>query len=187
MLYSTSKSSAIWWRTARTSRRWPARIDFTGLIAVLPLGTMGSMTQGVQSGTGPGRTAFATIRRLARQPRPHDNAFFFEGGCELLDAPSEWCYGTRARSLHVWLDSCADPRTLSFRGKVRDYLVNSSHVSPLRLERLTLWGGTLATQQSDLELDTVEMLFPTANRRVLDEVGMLRAETLLRSSRPEAR
>ena len=55
---------------------------------------------------------------------------------------------------------------------MRDYLLNSSHVSPLRLERLTLWGGTLATQQTDLELDTVEMLFPTANRRAVDEVGL---------------
>ena len=186
MLYSTSKSTSG--HLVEDGTHVPTMagsgIDFTGLIAVLPLGTMGAMTQGVRVRQhGAGQNSFRYDPPPGTAGKGHtNNAFFFEGGCELLDAPSEWCYDAKTRSLHVWLDSCADPRTLSFRGKVRDYLLNSSHVSPLRLERLTLWGGTLATQQTDLELDTVEMLFPTANRRVVDEVGTLRAETLLRNN-----
>jgi|EP01046_Picozoa_sp_COSAG06_P003421 hypothetical protein len=38
-----------------------------------------------------------------------------------------------------------------------------------------MWGGTMAVLRSELTLDTVDLLFPTANRRVLDETGMLRA------------
>ena len=45
----------------------------------------------------------------------------------------------------------------------------------LRVEDLAMWGGTMAVLRSELTLDTVDLLFPTANRRVLDETGMLRA------------
>ena len=45
----------------------------------------------------------------------------------------------------------------------------------LRVEELAMWGGTMAVLRSELTLDTVDLLFPTANRRVLDETGMLRA------------
>ena len=67
---------------------------------------------------------------------------------------------------------CADPSKLSFRGKAREYLINATQLpSPgLRLEKMALWGGTVAVVRSELTLDTVNVLFPTANRRVLDEV-----------------
>ena len=48
-------------------------------------------------------------------------------------------------------------------------------VDRLRVEELAMWGGTMAVLRSELTLDTVDLLFPTANRRVLDETGMLRA------------
>jgi len=41
----------------------------------------------------------------------------------LLDSQSEWCVDSQKR-LHVWLDGCADPSTVTFRGKTQAYLVN---------------------------------------------------------------
>jgi hypothetical protein len=98
-----------------------------------------------------------------------------------LDSEEEWCYHAPTRSVHVWLDQCADPSKLSFRGKVQEYLINGTQLpSPgLKIEKLAMWGGTLAVVRSQLELNTVDMLFPTANRRVLDEPGPLRADTQL--------
>lgn len=41
--------------------------------------------------------------------------------------------------------------------------------------------------QTDLVLDTVELLFPTANRRVLGETGGLAADTYLGNNRAGGR
>ena len=158
-------------------------LDFTGTIAVMPLGTMGDETQGVrvakhQVGSG----SFTYVYPADAKRELHmNNAFFFEGSCTLLDNEGEWCYDTPTKSIRVWLDNCTNPSPLTFRGKVRDYLINGTQLpSPgLRLEKLAMWGGTFAVLRSKLTLDTVDVLFPTANRRVLGEPGMLRASTLL--------
>ena len=158
-------------------------LDFTGTIAVMPLGTMGDETQGVRVGKhAVGSANFSyTYPTGAKRELHMNNAFFFEGSCRLLDSEGEWCYDAPTRSIHVWLDRCADPNELSFRGKVREYLINATQLpSPgLRIEKLALWAGTAAVIRSELTLDTVDVLFPTANRRVLDEAGMLRADTQL--------
>ena len=57
-------------------------------------------------------------------------------------------------------------------------LYSNVHPSGVR-SNLTLWGGTFSAIRADVHLDTVKMLFPAANRRVLDEVGVTSAETLV--------
>jgi hypothetical protein len=57
----------------------------------------------------------------------------------------------------------------------RPFLSAARGYPRLRVEDLAMWGGTMAVLRSELTLDTVDLLFPTANRRVLDETGMLRA------------
>jgi hypothetical protein len=120
-------------------------IDFTGAIVVLPLGVMGDETQGVRvarHNVGSGNLSY-TYPPGVRRELHMNNAFFLEGSCTLLDSEGEWCYDSSARSVHVWLDGCMDPSKLSFRGRVREYLLNATQLpSPgLRLERLTMWGG----------------------------------------------
>ena len=158
-------------------------LDFTGTIAVMPLGVMGDETQGVRVAKYQvGNSSFNYVYPKDTKRELHmNNAFFFEGSCKLLDSEGEWCYDAPTRSIHIWLDNCADPSHLTFRGKVREYLINGTQLpSPgLRIEKLTMWGGTFAVLRSNLTLDTVDLLFPTANRRVLGEAGMLRANTLL--------
>jgi hypothetical protein len=217
MLYSTKQSTpeVLIEDGTHVPSMASSGIDFTGAIVVLPLGVMGDETQGVRvarHNVGSGNLSY-TYPPGVRRELHMNNAFFLEGSCTLLDSEGEWCYDSSARSVHVWLDGCMDPSKLSFRGRVREYLLNATQLpSPgLRLERLTMWGGersvsvtcaarilaeislchtcscqemlrvepartgTLAVQRSELALDTVEMLFPTANRRVLDEVGPVRA------------
>ena len=158
-------------------------LDFTGTIAVMPLGIMGDETQGVRvakHNVGSGNFSYSYPKNTKRELHMN-NAFFFEGSCRLLDSEGEWCFDASTRSIHVWLDNCADPNKLSFRGKVGEYLLNATQLpSPgLKIEKLAMWAGTVAVVRTELTLDTVHMLFPTANRRVLDETGMLRADTKL--------
>ena len=81
--------------------------------------------------------------------------------------------------MKVWLDGCADPSKLALRGKTRAYLLNTTGHVDLTLRDLTLFGGTFAAPQADLRLERVQMLFPSANRRVLDDEGFSAAETVL--------
>ena len=107
--------------------------------------------------------------------------FFFEGDCRLLDSESEWCYDTASGAVHVWLDGCTDPASVQLRGKTRSYLLNASRVL-VTLKDVTLFGGTVNFAGSDVVLDTADLLFPTFNRRVLGEPGLLAADTVLQMS-----
>jgi len=153
-------------------------IDFTGTIAVLPLGTMGSATQGVRVKNHiAGQSSFSYDSPPDGQGHHHMNLpYFFEGSCKLLDAEGEWCI--EGGRLHVWLDSCADPNERSFRGKVRQHLLNATrlqsrnHAAQLTLAHLVTWAGSLSLPQTDVTLDTVQLLYPTWHRRSLDELGL---------------
>jgi hypothetical protein len=167
----------------------------TGMIAVLPLGTMGNMAQGVrvESHTvGAGEFTYVPPKGTAGKGHTN-NAFFFEASCGLLDAEGEWCYEPASRSLRLWFAGCVDPRhgkAKSVRGRVTDYLLNATGIGArhlgegafLRLEFLTLWGGALHVVQSNLELNTVQWLFPTASKRTLNQVGVIDAPIVLNNN-----
>jgi hypothetical protein len=68
-------------------------LDFTGTIAVISLGTMGDMSQGVKVNThAAGAHSFRYTAPAGTVGKGHLNVpFFFEGSCTLLDAEGEWC------------------------------------------------------------------------------------------------
>ena len=157
-------------------------IDFAGMIAVLPLGTMGALTQGVKvTQHGVGKDTFSYVSPSGTVGKGHLNIpFFFEGSCKLLDIEGEWCLHSEDGSVSVWLEGCVDPSKVQVRGKVRDYLVSvTKKKAKLKMQRLVLWGGTLKAPQTNLILDRIVMAHPSANRYVLGEIGMTAAETVL--------
>jgi hypothetical protein len=164
-------------------------LDLTGAIAVLPLGTMGKLTQGVVVlKHGAGAAGFTYKSPVGTAGKGHTNIpFYFEGACSLLDAEGEWCIGTATsgerKVLKVWLDGCAAPSSVALRGKRMDYLLNvTARKVALSLADVTLWGATLAAPQATLSLDGVELLHPQAMRNTLGVVGAagLAAETTLK-------
>lgn len=77
---------------------------------------------------GAGAPAFSFTPPPGTGGKGHTNLpFFFEGSCALLDSEAEWCFDSQRR-LHVWLDGCADPSTVAFRGKTRAYLINVTKI-----------------------------------------------------------
>ena len=161
-----------------------SNLNLTGTIAVLPLGTMGSLTQGVRVlHHAAGGGSFTYTPPAGTAGKGHSNLpFFFEGSCSLLDAEGEWCYDQHERRLRVWLESCASPSTVEMRGKAHAYLINATRRTRLTLERMSLFGGSLSAPQSDLALNQVQMLYPSANRRVLDEIGDTTAPIVLEAN-----
>ena len=105
-------------------------LDLTGAIAVLPLGTMAKLTQGVAVVKhGAGAADFTYKSPAGTAGKGHTNLpFYFEGACALLDAEGEWCVGSTPSSgkhvLKVWLDGCVAPSSVKLRGKRMDYLIN---------------------------------------------------------------
>ena len=131
-----------------------SNLDLSGALAVLPLGTMGSLTQGVRVARhGAGAGNFSFTPPPGTQGKGHLNLpYYFEGSCALLDHEGEWCVDghadQRGGRLRVWLDGCADPRSVELRGKTRAYLLNATRGTRLTLRRLTLFGGTFAAPQA---------------------------------------
>ena len=141
-------------------------IDLTGAIAVLPLGTMGSLTQGVVvKQHSVGSDSFTYDAPTGTAGKGHLNIpYFFEGACSLLDAEEEWCYNEKTRQVSVWMNECRDPSTVIFRVKRLDYLftaTSGSNKSPskiaLTVSNLAMWGGTFSAVQSTLSLSNVLM------------------------------
>ena len=156
-------------------------LNLTGALAVLPLGTMGSLTQGVRVlHHTPGSSSFTYLPPAGTAGKGHrNNPFFLEGSCALLDSEGEWCFDTTRRRLRVWLDACADPSAAQMRGKAHSYLINATRRTRLTLQRMSLFAGSLAARQCDLTMDEVDLRFPSANRRTLDEAGDTTAPIVL--------
>ena len=96
LLYSTRTSSAghVVEDGAHSPSMASSKIDFTGAIAVLPLGTMGVLTQGVRVASHDG-ASFRYAPPAGTADKGHANLpFFFEGSCRLLDHEGEWCVDT---------------------------------------------------------------------------------------------
>ena len=169
-------------------------LDLTGAIAVLPLGTMGALTQGVVvKNHEAGSNSFTYDPPAGTAGKGHLNIpYFFEGSCALLDAEGEWCYDEKTKSLRVWLEGCKDPASVNFRWKRLDYLFTATtgaHGNPSRislaLSHLALWGATFAAVQSKVSFDNVLMAHPNANKYTLGSSGVdgAAAETSLNNNK----
>lgn len=149
-------------------------IDFTDTILVMPIGTMGTDAGGVlveRHGRGSSTISYAQPPGTAG--KGHANVpFFFEGHPKLLDAEYEWAYDASARQLLFWPPACADPNAMTFRGKVHNYVLNASNAQ-LTLANLTLFGGTISSENVQLSLDTVRMAYPSFNTRSVSHDSLL--------------
>ena len=137
-------------------------LDFTGTIAVLPLGTMGALTQGVRvMRHGKGQGSFSYTPPPGTAGKGHLNIpYYFEGSCSLLDSEGEWCVETSTNVVSMWLEGCKDPNTsgVKLRGKARDYLLSVKvKKTKIVLEGVVLWGGTFAAAQADVVLSRALM------------------------------
>eukprot|EP00756_Hemistasia_phaeocysticola_P003218 Hpha_TRINITY_DN1212_c0_g1::TRINITY_DN1212_c0_g1_i1::g.44785::m.44785 len=159
-------------------------IDFTGMIAVLPLGVMGSAVQGVKVlKHAKGSSSFTYKFPPSTREIHENNPYFFEGDCGLMDAEGEWCVDKSTGGLVVWLEGCKDPSTVAMRGKVRDYIFKTSRSKlNVKLSDIVLWGATFEISQTNIALDRVGMYHPQAHRYVLGEEGMTAAETWLNAT-----
>ena len=160
LLYSkrTSSSGNIYDSGTHIPSLESSGIDFTGMIAVLPLGTMGMLTQGVViEKHGKGMNSFTYTPPPNTDGKGHLNIpYYIEGSCQLLDAEGEWCITkstdetdngngtTSSYTISVWLENCVHPSTVSLRGKVHDYLIHvTKRNTKVSLNGIVLWGGTL--------------------------------------------
>jgi hypothetical protein len=148
-------------------------IDFTGTIAVIPLGTMGAVLTGVKvTDTAAGKNSFKFDPPPGIAGKGHANlGYFFEGHPKLLDAEEEWSYDTATKKLLLWLSKCGDPNKVQLRGKVRSYNLNVSMSSTVKVSDLTIFGTAFSSVNTALELDTVQLLFPTASKRTLGDTS----------------
>merc|ERR1719440_181496 len=152
-------------------------IDFTGKIAIIPLGTMGDLTQAVkvvQHGKGKDRLTYTAPP--GTKGKGHLNLpYFFEGDCDLLDSEGEWCVSQASGGgpvLRVWLPGCASPESKTFRVKTpeRAYVLNATGKGQLALRNIGIFGQTIATNHVDLRISSVSWLFPTSAARVLGDI-----------------
>jgi len=159
-------------------------IDMTDTIIVIPFGTMGNRASGAPVTDHKAHSDIVKyIPPAGTAGHGHSNIpYFFEGHPKLLDSAEEWVYDKKNGQLLMWLPNCADPNKQPsgfLRGKIREFNINMTQ-SIVGLQRLTLFGTTYAATSSTLILDTVQMLYPTFNKRSIGDPSPV-VETYMRS------
>ena len=129
-------------------------IDWTGALAALNVGSWTTHLRVVRNHS-PGGDAFQYDRDMGRRleaDRPHPpgfNRYFLWGKLEALDAPGEWFFDRRSKTIYLWTPRGQRPDRCRIEGKVRDYAFLVHDVHDVTISDFSFFAATLLLEECD--------------------------------------
>ncbi|QZE14589.1 right-handed parallel beta-helix repeat-containing protein [Halosquirtibacter laminarini] len=164
------------------------KIDFTGAIAVMNIGSWLSWAQPVVKHKA-GSSVFQYSKDFSREnkslpngPKSLRSSKFFKKkmkqghyyliGKMALDISNEWFYDTKERAIYVVVPNGKHPNDYQYKGKVHDYMITGSKTDNVTVSNIDFFGATFHFMDSkNISIDGCNFNYPSYHKFALGILG----------------
>ena len=127
--------------------------------------------------------------------KPQHDLYYVEGLVSLIDAPTEWAYDRASRTVHLRTTADDHPAAHRVQARVREYALAITGCSYLSVHGLSFFALTLYAAAEDnrpendvhdLSFESLELIHPSAQKRMLGEPRYSWPTTLARKRQDSA-
>ncbi len=148
-----------------------SNLDVTDAVAILNIGsfkTADSVVTKHAPGTGEFDYDLAPLKGQVTIQKPNLAYYYLEGKLEFLDAPGEWFFDRKTRTVYVWTREGTPPDQHEIRGKMQSYAIDLVNCSHITIRGIDFHATTLRVDASHhITMDECRFRYPSSSKRML--------------------